>query len=295
MDNGITWIGFGEAAYFIARDLKNEGFTKMRAYDPAWNDSQRGTLIQKRAAEAGVTLFANSAESLYDSSFIISLTSAKVAFNVAQEVLPLLRSGQTFLDFNSASPVTMKNIAMLQKADGVSLCDVAVMGPVPLNGKNVPLIISGDKAFSFIDEMTKLGMKIEVLDAPVGGASAIKMIRSIFMKGLPQVLLECLIAAESYGITEKMIDSLDSTIQGKTIRQIANQLFTPTALHASRRASEMEEVVAMLKQEALDANMSEGTLRRLRRMAQWDIVGVNEVDKSLDYKEILHRIINNIQ
>ncbi len=292
MGKGIAWIGFGEAAYHISRGLRNQGFEKMAAYDPAKHDLLRGENIQSHARELNISVYDTPQEAVEGMDFIISLTSAKVAVDVARQILPLMKPGQIFLDFNSAAPDTKQKVAALKRPEGVCVCDVAVMGPVPLHGSSVPLLITGEDKETFAQEMLPYGMRIELLDAPIGGASAVKMIRSVFMKGFPQVLLECLLAAERYGVTEKMLDSLEETIGKKTVRQMADQVLTPTVVHAQRRASEMKEVIQMLDTIDMGAQMSEAAYQRLNSLAALHIVDEIGSDVKLGYGEILTKILD---
>ncbi len=291
MGKGIAWIGFGEAAYHISRGLRERGFEKMAAYDPAKHDPLRGEAIQNHAQEVELSVHDTPEEAMEGMDFVISLTSAKVAVAVAQQILPRMKPGQIFLDFNSAAPDTKQKVAALERPEGVGVCDVAVMGPVPLHGSAVPLLITGEGGEAFAREMLPYGMRIELLDAPIGGASAVKMIRSVFMKGFPQVMLECLLAAERYGVTEKMLDSLEETIGKKTVRQMADQVFTPTVVHAARRASEMKEVIQMLHSIGMGAQMSEAAYQRLNHLAALHIVDEIGSDVKLGYVQILTKIL----
>ena len=292
MGKGIAWIGYGEAAYHISRGLKQQGFERMAAYDPAKNDPLRGATIQAHAAEVGLTIYDTAEEAMQGMDFVVSLTSAKVAVSVAQQILPKMTAGQVFLDFNSAAPDTKQKVAALDRPEGVRVCDVAVMGPVPLHGYQVPMLIAGEGRDEFAQEMMPYGMRIELLDAPAGGASAVKMIRSVFMKGFPQVMLECLLAAQRYGVTEKMLDSLEETIGKKSVRQMADQLFTPTVIHASRRASEMNEVIQMLESIGMQAHMSQAAYQRLNELASLHIVDEIGSDVKLGYEQMLAKILD---
>lgn len=293
MKKGIAWIGYGEAAYHISKGLKAQGFDKMAAYDPAKYDPLRGETIRAHAEQVGLEVYDTPEEAIAGMDFVVSLTSAKVAVSVANQILPLMTAGQTFLDFNSAAPNTKQAVAALPHPDGVRICDVAVMGPVPINGYRVPLLITGEGREEFAQEMRPYGMRIELLDAPIGGASAVKMIRSVFMKGFPQVMMECLLAAERYGVTEKMLDSLEETIGGKSVRQMANQVFTPTVVHASRRASEMKEVIQMLNDIGMESQMSQAAYQRLNNLSELRIVDEIGSDAKLDYQEIISKILAN--
>ncbi|MGE4283005.1 MAG: DUF1932 domain-containing protein [Clostridia bacterium] len=289
----IVFIGFGEAAYHIAKGLVTAGLANITAYDVCKYDPKVGATIQARAKEIGVNLVDSVEEAVDSAKFILSLTSAKVAVKVAEGALVLLESGQVFLDLNSAAPMTKKKIAALPRKEGVLVCDATVMGPVPINGYKVPILLAGEGGKDFCEALTPYGMKLEVLDAPAGGAAAVKMLRSVFMKGLPQLLLECMLAAEKYGVLDKIIDSVDKTIGGKNVRQLANQLFTPTVVHATRRSSEMNEVISMLDDMGLESSMSSSSKSRLDSLAAMHIVDEIGIDANLDYQEIIRLILKH--
>lgn len=291
LEKRIAFIGYGEAAYHISSGLDKQGFSKMIAYDTGAGDPLRGPVIKAHAKEANVKLVSTISEAVDQAGFIISLTSSSVAVEVAESVLPLLKPGQVFMDFNSASPVTKQRISELRRPEGVKFCDVAVMSAVPLQGSKVPLLLSGEGGDEFYDQMKPYGMNIEVLNAPAGGASAVKMVRSIFMKGYPQVLMECLLAAEAYGVTEKIIDSIEASIGGMDTRQLANRFFTPTVLHAARRASEMKEVVSMLIDMGHDSSMSEASKRSHENLSKLGLEREIGADEVIDYSVLVPMIL----
>jgi 3-hydroxyisobutyrate dehydrogenase-like beta-hydroxyacid dehydrogenase len=287
----LVYIGFGEAAYHIARGLHGEGLEDMTAFDVGLKNPKIAPVIRQRAQEAKVLLVEDRKEAIEDAAYVLSLTSAGVASVVAEEILPLMESGQIFLDLNSAAPEVKRRIAALPRKEGVLVVDAAVLGPVPLSGHKVPIALAGEGAQSFYDTMTPYGMNLEVIDAPVGGASAIKMLRSVFMKGFPQVLLECTLAARHYGVLEKILDSLEATIGGKSVRQMATQVFTPTVIHAARRAGEMGEVITMLDDLGMESSMSTAAKKRLENLAELHIVDEIGIDASLQYGEIIDLIL----
>jgi hypothetical protein len=52
----IGFIGFGEAAYHIAKGLRQSGVPRILAYDIHSDTPGRGELIRRRAEETGVRL-----------------------------------------------------------------------------------------------------------------------------------------------------------------------------------------------------------------------------------------------
>lgn len=266
MEYTLVFIGFGEAAYNIAAGLKEEGFTSMAAYDNMADDPKRGELIHKRASEVGVPLITLE-EAIEKGEFIASLNSAKVAYSVAESIIPHLKNGQVYIDFNSANPDVEVRIDGIKRAEGVLFCDAGVMGTVPGNRHKVPMYLTGDGSQVFYDSFSKYGMKLTILDAPAGGSSAIKMLKSVVMKGLPQLMFESFEAADKYGVLDTLVKSLASSLEGKTVEKLADTFIARTMIHAERRAAEMRDVVATLEKAGVDASMTEATVRKLDVLA----------------------------
>lgn len=287
MNNLIAFIGFGEAAFHIAKGLKSEGLNNIVAFDINQKDEKIGTVIQKRAEEAGVRLADTLDEAYTSSKFVTSLTSASIALAVAKPIMSKLKPGQTYVDMNAAAPTIKSEIANLERADGVLFCDAAIMGPVPGNGHKVPMLLSGDGSNVFYNSFIEYGMNLTDLNVPAGGSSAIKMFRSVFMKGLPQLLIESMLPAYEFGALEALVDSLNDTIYGKSLEQISNTLLGRTLVHAKRRSSEMKDVIATLDNMGIDSSMSKSTKEKLDQLAELHLADGIGVDGDIDFKEVI--------
>ena len=267
MDFKVCFIGFGEAAYNIAKGLAGEGCGPMAAFDVMWQDERFGPTIKKRAEETGVTLLPSADEVVGRADFVCSLTSAAVAVKVASCIVPKLTCGQVYVDMNSAGPSVKEEVAALQHAEGVLICDAAVMGTVPGNGHKVPMFLAGEGAKAFYDALSPFGMRLTVLDRPAGSASAIKMLKSVVMKGLPQLMMESFTAAERYGVLDTLVGSLSGSLNGKTVEQLAETFVARTMIHAARRADEMRDVKKMLEGLSCDSRMTQATIEKLDALA----------------------------
>lgn len=287
MNNLIAFIGFGEAAFHIAKGLNSEGLNNLIAFDVNQKDEKMGPVIQKRAEEAGVRLTDTLEEAYTSAKFVASLTSASIALVVAKPIISKLKSGQTYIDMNAAAPTIKSEINSLERADGVMFCDAAIMGPVPGNGHKVPMLLSGDGAKAFYDNFKDYGMNLTDLNVPAGGSSAIKMFRSVFMKGLPQLLIESMLPAYEFGALDALVDSLNDTMYGKTLEQIANTLLGRTLVHAKRRSSEMKDVIATLDNMGIDSSMSTSTKEKLDQLAELHLVDRIGADGDIDFKEVI--------
>ena len=282
----LVFIGFGEGAYNISLGLKEAGLDAIAAYDAFADAPARGALIHQRAAAARVPLISMK-EACGEGAFIASMNSAKVALSVAQEVIPQLRSGQVFVDLNSVAPTVEENIDRIPRGEGVLFCDAGVMGTVPGNRHRVPMFLAGDGAEAFRAAFSPYEMKLTVLDAPAGGASAIKMLKSVVMKGLPQLMFESYAAAEKYGVLDTLVESLSESLNGKTVEKLSNTFIARTMIHAARRSAEMSDVVDTLESLGVDASMSKAAVAKLNALAQERWAEKMDPDGSMNYKDAI--------
>jgi 3-hydroxyisobutyrate dehydrogenase-like beta-hydroxyacid dehydrogenase len=263
----LAFIGFGEAAYYIAKGLKQEGMDQMIAYDVMQNDGGRGHLIRTRADEAGIALAESPETAFENADFVVSLTSPAVCVEVAESVIPCLTSGQVYVDMNSSSPADMTKVDALPRTDGVGFCDAAVLGSVPKSGHKVKMYLSGGGAQVFYDTMIPYHMTMKVLDAPVGGASACKMFKSVFSKGLPQLIIECYVPAAAYGVLNELVDLTKNTFADQNIEEYANDSLFRTLIHAKRRAVETVNCAETVETLGFDASISRAAAAKLKQLA----------------------------
>lgn len=284
----VLFIGFGEAAFNIAAGLKSEGLTDMGAFDINANNPKFAAAIASRAEETGVTLFDDLHAACGQAEFIFSLTSATAAVSVAQGIFPHLKSGQVYVDMNSAAPTVKETINAIPREKGVLFCDAGVMGTVPGNQHKVPMFIAGEGAARFAEEFLPYGMKLTALDAPAGGASAIKMLKSVVMKGIPQLMFESFEGAHRYGVLDILVKSLGSSLEGKSVEKLADTFIARTLIHAARRAAEMRDVQSTLDAMDMDASMVKATIKKLDDMAaqDWNEL-LGEGGSALGYKEAI--------
>lgn len=96
-----------------------------------------------------------------------------------------------------------------------------------------------------------------------GQASGLKVIRSVFTKGFECILLECLHAARELSIGTAIKSSIIEFLERDPIESTMNMLITSNAIHARRRAGEMEGVVELLNEIGIDNVMTVATMKKL--------------------------------
>jgi 3-hydroxyisobutyrate dehydrogenase-like beta-hydroxyacid dehydrogenase len=109
-------------------------------------------------------------------------------------------------------------------------------------------------------------MQFSVVGPEVGSAAAIKMIRSVMIKGMEALTLECFLAAARAGVLEEVTTSLKNNYPTLDWTKIADYNLERMASHGERRAAEMEESAATLRELGLDPLMVESTVKRQREM-----------------------------
>ena len=258
----LGFIGFGEAAFNIAEGLKDEGFETIYAYDKFWNVEPGSELICGRAEKVHVELVPEIQTLVEKSDMIMSAVSADMAVELAHAAVPFLEKEKIYVDINATSTMTKEEIDSIVSPVALFV-DCAVMGPVPPYKHKVPLSVSGKGAPLFAETMTPFGMKITLMDAPAGSASAIKMMRSIFMKGYVMLVLEMLLAARKYQVADDVLTSVGETIASGLFLDKINGLVGRGVIHSERREHEMDEVIATLNAINVDGIMSKATKSKL--------------------------------
>lgn len=282
----VGFIGFGEAASNMAAGLAEEGLCGIVAYDVAWQDPSYGRLIQERARLAGATLVADNASLIQQVEIIISATSASLAVPVAEQSAAYLQS-KLYADVNSASPIAKEKVGTIVAQAGGRFVDIAMMGPLSTFRHKVPILASGPAAKEFHDAMTPYGMKITIVGDAPGRASAIKMFRSVVMKGLEALALEMMVAAHHFDTEDAVIDSIIASTGMTTFRKLMHGLVTSDAIHAERRMHEMDEVIATLEEMGMDPIMSRATREKLAWSASLGLREHFKGERPASYLDVL--------
>ena len=221
-----------------------------------------------------------------DHPLIVHLANAEAATGgavaavaEAQQAAALLQPGQYFLDLNSVAPETKRQAA--EHFLPGAYIDVAVMAPVPPARLQTPLLIGGPQAEAIAPRLQGLGLNARYGASTVGQVSAIKMCRSVMIKGLEALTTECLFAAREYGVEEEVLSSLHHSFPslGWT-GAFPDYLISRVAEHGIRRSEEMEEVVKTLRDVGSAGIMSEAIAKSQRQLPE------QMAARSLSYRQL---------
>jgi 3-hydroxyisobutyrate dehydrogenase-like beta-hydroxyacid dehydrogenase len=258
----VGFIGFGEAGSTIAAGLAEAGVDRIVAFDIAADDSEFGPTIEQRAARAGTILVDSPAALARASEVLFSTVTSSSALEAATAIAPFLESRHLYADLNSVSPACKHTIDRVVRDAGGCFVEVAVMAPVLPYGHRVPMLVGGPNAALFAERMARFGMRCEVLSAAVGTAAAVKMCRSIVVKGLEALMCECMLGASRYEAGPHVFASLNESFPGIDWQKLADYMIGRVVVHGERRAREMEEVADTLRAIGVEPIMAEATARR---------------------------------
>lgn len=291
MAPAVGFIGFGEAGSTIASGLRGAGVERLSAFDIKTHTTDFGPRIRERARSTQTTLVDSPADLARESDIIFSTVTSSSALDAASAAAGSLEGRHLYADLNSVSPAVKVVIDRVISRSGARFVEIAVMAPVLPYGHKVPMLADGPGARAFAAAMTPFGLRVELLDgAKVGSAAAVKMCRSIVVKGLEALLLECAMAASRFGADDLVWASLRETYPGIDWRALADYTSGRVVVHGERRAREMEEVADTLRAIDVDPIMAEATARRQAWSARLDLRSRFGAEGPRTYQDVLDAI-----
>ncbi|KRD82438.1 3-hydroxyisobutyrate dehydrogenase [Bacillus sp. Root147] len=269
----LGFIGFGEAAFELSVGLKEEGLETIFAHDVMIDHPTFGPQIKERAAQAQVEILSKPEEVLSQVDVVMVAVPADKALEVSEILKPFIRKNCIYVDVSASTPVVKQKINTNIKEKNAFFVDVAMLGPLPVYKHKVPISASGNGANQLISLMTPYSMNITKVSEKPGDASAVKLIRSIYMKGVVALYLELLEASHEFNVEQLVLDSISETLDNKSFRETMNRLVTGTSIHALRRSIELDGSIQMLEASNLNSVMSKAAKSKLETLASYNLKG----------------------
>ena len=252
-------IGFGEVGQTFARQFHAAGLTDIRLFDILFADPTSGP---SQAATGPWKKGSTAAEAVAGAEVVVSAVTAGSDLDAARLVVPTLAPKTWFWDLNSVSPGTKREAAAIVEAGGGRYVEAAVMSSIPPKGIRSPMLLGGPHAKAFIAAMAPFDLDMTFYSEQIGQASAVKMCRSVLIKGLEALLTESMLAARHYGVEADVLASLKDTIPHPDWPKQAAYMISRALLHGRRRAEEMREVAKTVAEAGVAPLLSGPTAER---------------------------------
>ena len=289
----IGLIGYGEVGKTFALGLKDKpGVRTVGAWDLKFIDPARQASEQAHAAQAGVVAHPSMGALCQVSTLVISAVTASNTLGVAQEAAPQLRPGTVFLDLNSASPGTKQQCAALVEAAGAHYVEAGVMTSVPPYGIRVPMLLGGERAAALAEALSAWGLDTKAVSERLGVASAIKMSRSVMIKGLEALVIESYATARAYGVEDHVLPTLQETFPSIDWSRQGAYFFSRVVQHGQRRAEEMREAANTVREAGFAPTMTAAIADKQQWVADQARAGVFDgLDAQSPWQDYADRLL----
>ncbi len=261
----VGLVGYGEVGRILAEDLRARQVA-VTAYDIKLEDD-RAAPLRAHAAAHGVARAASHHDLAGRADLIVSAVTASQTVRVAQACAGAVRAKAWFLDFNSASPGAKQRAGELVDQRGGRYVEGAVMTSLPPYRIKVPLLLGGEGAAELAPLLNQLGFAAKAASPRLGVASAVKMCRSVMIKGLEALVIESFTTARAYGVENDVLASFKETFPGIDWERQGAYFFQRVIEHGRRRSEEVREVAETVREIGLTPWSSEGTAERQGWMA----------------------------
>jgi 3-hydroxyisobutyrate dehydrogenase-like beta-hydroxyacid dehydrogenase len=250
----IALVGYGEVGGIFGAALAKAGVGRVTAFDilasdPAW-------LAQARSRDNGVVVATSNEEAVADADLVICAVTAAQTHTAATQIARSIRKDAYVLDVNSASPRTKGSCAEIVDGAGGRYVESAVMSSVPPHGIRVPMLLGGAHAQALQPTLAALGFDAPVGSPTLGVVSAVKLCRSVVIKGMEALFIESMLAARHYGVEDEVLASLAETFPSLDWEKQASWFWKRVVLHGKRRAEEMREAAVTVNDAGVEPHMA---------------------------------------
>jgi 3-hydroxyisobutyrate dehydrogenase-like beta-hydroxyacid dehydrogenase len=275
----VSLIGFGEAGQAFTLGWKNaQAVGVVSVFDIKTQSDSPSVATAKKADYQKFEVIGceDYENAVSGGGAVFSLVTADQAHEVARQASRYIEKDAFFFDCNSCSPGSKRKSAEVIETAGGRYVDAAVMAPVHPKLHQTPILLSGPHAREAEDFLNDaLAMSVKTVDGDIGASSTIKMVRSILMKGLEAVILECVLTGRRAGVDELVLDSMEKTYPGFEWKKRSAYMMERAATHGIRRSAEMREVANTVRELGFSGSMSDAA-------ADWEqMIGELRLDMSL--------------
>jgi len=259
MISTIAVVAPGAMGSAVARRLVERGATVLTSL------AGRSAATIRRATEAGM-IDAND-DAIAGADVILSIVPPAEALALAERFAgPLSRapSKAIFVDCNAVSVATLHGVASVIAPTGARFVDGGIIGPPPGPGAEPTIYLSGEHATE-LRTLGDLGLRVRVMVAPEGAASALKMSYAGINKVITLLTAAMVLGATRAGAAKALHAELAAS-QSQLLARVGRSI-PDMYPKAYRWGPEMSEIAEFLGDDPAARQIFEGMAALCRRLA----------------------------
>lgn len=287
----VALVGYGEVGRIFGAALAKAGVRSVKAFDIKMADAKWAAAALARAGDDGVALADDARGAVGDADLVVCAVTAARTIDAARSIAAACAKGAWVLDVNSASPRAKRECATMIEGAGARYVEAAILNAVPPQGIRVPMLLGGPRAQAALPVLAALGFNASVGSEELGTVAALKLCRSVMMKGIEALMVESLLAARRYGVEREVLASLRESYPGLDWGKQPSYCWTRVMQHGARRAEEMRESAATVRDAGIEPRMASATAEVQAWFAEMRAQGVFDgLPKDATWQEMAERM-----
>jgi 3-hydroxyisobutyrate dehydrogenase-like beta-hydroxyacid dehydrogenase len=291
--NRIGIVGYGEVGQAFTEGLSSFKGIDIAVFDIRFTSDTAPNAMATLAEAQNLKTERSLKALVKGNDLIISAVTCEEAWKVAEASSMHMRKEQVYVDLNTVTPQLKEKMNRLVAQVGAEFIEVAILGTISSYGFKSPMLACGKEAQELGDFLNSLGFSVKVLSEKIGTASYMKMLRSIFAKGVESLLFEMLVAAEKCDLLEPVMDAIVNHMDNGSFLDIAETWIITNVMHAQRRADEMDHVIQTLENLNMQPVMSRATQERLIKCSAMNLKEQFKDAKPIDYQSVIKSMVEH--
>jgi len=288
----VTLVGFGEAGVVFANVIAGSGWGGDLLVSFADRAPSRATV--RRVERIGLERV-DLDEACRRSDLVLSLVTPSSALDVAGAFARRATRALTFVDLNSVGPDAASTMEAAFSPTEASFVKGAILGPVPLQESDVPMVLGGPSAVAVARTLRTIGFGSVAVRGSVVDPAIVKMLWSVVSKGVIALYAEALVAAERLGLAETMLELMRLNLGVFGEDAMVERLLVSSIGSGERRVVEMREARATLTSVGVEAHSVTATIAWLEALAAlqggWsDARPASEAPTSVELTEVVRSL-----
>lgn len=256
----VAIVAPGSMGAAVGRRLTNNGVAVLTVLDG------RSPASRRRADAAG--MIPASYEEIASADFILSIVppaDAEALAMLMRDFIAAVPQKPIYVDCNAVNVETTQRIGNVIAEAGAAYIDGSIIGWPPRPGYGGPTFYLSGEAAPDAMPLDHHGLKINILDAPVGAASALKMFYGGITKGLTALAAAMVLGAMKAGAGDALFAELAES-QPHLLERF--ELTLPDMFpKAYRWVAEMREISGLLAEDEASHMIYEGIAKLYERIA----------------------------